>query len=143
MCSEGEHGEGDEGLVAVEPERDAGEESDLGVRGFDEALGEAGVERGVDRGAVGAMRRWRCTNAGMRERRAQFDPSVERGFAFFAFDREHVAQSFFEEIGAPESRVGLGDPVELVALPAGEVTGVLPQRVAGLGDVFGVAGRVG
>ena len=31
MGSEGEHRERDEGLVSVEPERNAGEESDLGV----------------------------------------------------------------------------------------------------------------
>ena len=72
----------------------------------------------------------------MRDRRAQLDPAVECLFAFVAFDGEHVAQSFFEEVGAPQSRVGLGDPVELVALTAGEVAGVLPQRVAGLCDVL-------
>ena len=88
-----------------------------------------------------AIRRWSCTNAGIRERRAQLDPSVERVFAFFAFDREHVTQSFFEEVRAPQPRVGLGDPVELMALPAGEIAGVLPQRVARFGDVLRVAGR--
>ena len=50
-----------------------------------------------------AIRRWRCTNAGMRERRAQIDPLVERDLAFFAFDGEDVAQPFFEEIGAPQA----------------------------------------
>jgi hypothetical protein len=38
--------------VSVEPERDAGKESDLVVRGFDEPLGEAGVECDVDRFSV-------------------------------------------------------------------------------------------
>ncbi len=87
-----------------------------------------------------AMRRWSCTNAGMPGAARPADPSVERLFAFFAFDREHVAQSFFEEVGAPQPRVGLGDPVELVALAAGEVAGVLPERVAGRWSVLGVAG---
>ncbi len=41
----------------------------------------------------------------------------------------------------PQARVGLGDPVELRALTAGEITGVLPQRVARFGDVLRVAGR--
>ena len=53
-------------------------------------------------------------------------PSVERDLAFFAFDRERVTQSFFEEVRAPQPRVGLGDPVELGALPAGEIAGVFP-----------------
>jgi hypothetical protein len=51
--SEGEHRERDEGLVAMEPERDAGEESDLGVRRLDEPLRESGGKRDVDRGTVG------------------------------------------------------------------------------------------
>ena len=53
-------------------------------------------------------------------------PPVECDLAGFAFDRERVTQSFFEEVGAPQSRVGLGDPVELGALTTGEITGVLP-----------------
>ena len=40
VVAEGEHREGDEWFVAVEPERDPGEQSDLGVGGFDEALGQ-------------------------------------------------------------------------------------------------------
>jgi len=52
VASEGEQGEGDEGLGAVEPERDPGEQPDFGVGRFDEALGEAVVEVGVDGLAV-------------------------------------------------------------------------------------------
>ena len=52
----------------MEAERDTGEESDLGVGGFDEALGEAGVERGVDPSAVGGVPGVAVpTDAGMRE----------------------------------------------------------------------------
>ena len=51
--AEGEQGEGDEGLVAVEPEGDAGEQPDLGVGRLDERVGEAVLEGGVDGGAVG------------------------------------------------------------------------------------------
>ena len=60
--------------------------------------------------------------------------------AFGSFDPEHVAEAFFEEIGSPESRVGFGDPVELLMLAWVEVVGVLPQCVARPGDVSGVAG---
>src|SRR5256885_17257071 len=63
--------------------------------------------------------------------------------AGFAFDGEHVAQGFFEQVGAVQPGVGFGDPGQLVALPVGEVLGVLPQRVAGVlvgaGDPGGVA----
>ena len=52
MAAEGEECEGDEGLWAVESERDSGEEPDLGVCGFDESLGEAVFEVRVDRFAV-------------------------------------------------------------------------------------------
>ena len=48
MAAEGEQCEGDEGFRAVEPERDSREQADLGVRGFDESLGEAVFEVGVD-----------------------------------------------------------------------------------------------
>jgi hypothetical protein len=44
-----------------------------------------------------------------------------------------------EEVGAPEPRVGLGDPVELMTLAAGEVTGVLPECVTRFGEVLRVA----
>ena len=79
-----------------------------------------------------AILRWRCTKDGIRERRAQLVHWSSARLAFFAFDGERVAQSFFEEVGAPQAWVGLGDPVELAALPAGEVAGVLPECVAGL-----------
>ena len=49
VAAEGEQYEGDEGLGAVEPERDPGEQTDFGVGRFDESLGETVVEVGVDR----------------------------------------------------------------------------------------------
>ena len=52
MAAEGEECEGDEGFGAVEAEGDSGEESDLGVGGFDESLREAVFEVRFDRCAV-------------------------------------------------------------------------------------------
>jgi hypothetical protein len=46
----------------------------------------------------------------------------------------------FEQVGAPEAGVGFLDPGELGFLAAGEVLRVLPQRVAGVLEVPGVAG---
>lgn len=69
-------------------------------------------------------------------------PPVQGDLAGFALDGEDVAQGFFEQIGAVEAGVGLGDPVQFVALPLGEVVGVLPQRVAGVLESLGIAGGV-
>ena len=52
MPAEGEHGQGDECFGVVEAERDAGQDPDFGVGGFDQPLGQAVVEGGVDRVAV-------------------------------------------------------------------------------------------
>ena len=125
MCAEGEHGEGDERLVAVEPERDAGEQPDLRVRRLDQALRQTAVEGSVNRSAMCADAALEVHEGGDAGTARPFDPSIERDLAFFAIDCEHVAQSFFEEVRAPQSRGGLRDPVELVALPTGEITRVL------------------
>ena len=127
--------------MSVEPERDAGEESDLGVGGFDEPLREAGVKCDIDRCAVRADPALQLNERGDPGSAGPACPFVERDLAVVAFDREDVTQSFFEEVRAPRARVGFGDPVELVALAASEITGVLPQRVARFGDVLRVAGR--
>ena len=52
VAAEGEHRQGDERFGGVEAERDAGQHPDLGVGGFDQPLGQAVVEGGVDRVAV-------------------------------------------------------------------------------------------
>ncbi len=49
VAAESEHCEGDEWLGTVKSERDPGEQPDLGVGRFDEALGETMFEVGVDR----------------------------------------------------------------------------------------------
>jgi hypothetical protein len=54
VASEAEHGQRDEGLGVVEPERDSGEESDLGVDGLDESVGQLVLDRGQDPVAVAA-----------------------------------------------------------------------------------------
>src|SRR3954447_24264141 len=66
------------------------------------------------------MRPARCTKAGMRQRRAQESQPLEGVFAGLAFDGEDVAQALSEQVAAIEARVGLGDPVELLALVVGE-----------------------
>lgn len=54
MPAEREEREGHERLGSVEAERNAGEESDLGVGRLDEGDGETLLEGGVDGGAVRA-----------------------------------------------------------------------------------------
>jgi hypothetical protein len=67
-------------------------------------------------------------------------PAVQRDLAGLALDGEHVAQAFFEQVGAVQSWVGLGDPGQLVPLLVGEVVGVFPQRVAGALEPAGITG---
>ena len=65
---------------------------------------------------------WRClvilfaktTNDGSCDRRAQDNQRSRASLP--CFDGEHVAEAFFEEVGPPQSRVGLSDPVELMAV---------------------------
>jgi hypothetical protein len=57
-----------------------------------------------------------------------------------AFEGEHQPEAFFEEVGAVQAGIGLGDPGELVVLAVGQVLGVLPQGVAGLFQGGGVTG---
>ena len=105
-----------------------------------ERVGQAVFEGGVDAVADGADafgevdEGWDAAAAGPGK------PAVQGGLAGLAPDREHVAQPFFEQVGAVQSWVGLGDPGQLVALPVGEVVGVLPQRVAGAFQSAGVTG---
>lgn len=65
------------------------------------------------------------------------DPPVQGLFAFLAFDGEYMPKSFFEQVGAVQSGVGLGDPGQLGALGFGEVLRVLPQRVPGAFELAG------
>jgi hypothetical protein len=51
VAAEGAHGQRDECFGGAESERDPGQESDLGVGGFDQSLGEAVVEGGDDTGS--------------------------------------------------------------------------------------------
>ncbi|CKR39914.1 Uncharacterised protein [Mycobacterium tuberculosis] len=59
------------------------------------------------------------------------DPPVQGLFTFLALDRKHMPQALFEQVGAIQTGIGLGDPGQFGALAFGEVLGVLPQRVAG------------
>jgi hypothetical protein len=59
------------------------------------------------------------------------DPPVQGLLAFLAFDRKHMPQALFEQIGAIQAGIGFGDPGQLGGLAFGEVLGVLPQRIPG------------
>jgi hypothetical protein len=49
-----------------------------------------------------------------------------------------VPQTFLEQVGAMQGRVGLGDPRDLCLLVAAEPSRVLPQRVPGLDQLVAV-----
>jgi len=137
VAAEGEHGEGDECLGGSEPEGDAGEESDLGVGRLDQSLGEPVFERGVDGGAVFDDAALQLDEGGDAASSSPADPAVEGFLSGVAFEHENGPEAFFEQVGAVQPGVGLGDPVQLVSLVVGEVLGVLPQRVAGTADGAG------
>ena len=65
------------------------------------------------------------------------DPPVQGLLAFLALDRKHMPQALFEQIGAIQAGVGLGDPGQLGGLAFGEVFGVLPQRITGALELAG------
>ena len=83
------------------------------------------------------IRRPSATKAGIRQRARPGLPAVQRLDPGVALDREHVPQALFEQVGAVQPGVGLGDPGQLVALALGEVLRVLPQRVAGMAAAGG------
>ena len=87
--------------------------------------------------------RWASlTNWGRRQRRAQL---IHRSSAFDGLGRaapgdgEHDAQSLFQRPGPVQGGVGLGDPDQLLALPNGQVVGVLPQRPPGVLERLGLS----
>ena len=49
------------------------------------------------------------------------DTPVQGLLTFLAFDREHMPQALFEQIGAIQAGVGLGDPGQLGGLAVGEL----------------------
>ena len=48
MTAEAEQGEGDQGIGGLEPERDSGDQADLGVGRLDQGVGQVVLDRGED-----------------------------------------------------------------------------------------------
>lgn len=131
VAAEAEHCECDEGLWGAEPERDSGNESDLGVHGLDAAVGQTVLDRGEDRGPVFQDRALQADERGDAAAAGPADPLLERVWRLVGGELEYEPEPFFQEVPAVQGRVGLRDPVELGLLMLGEVLGVLPQRVPG------------
>src|SRR5487761_1004306 len=66
-------------------------------------------------------------------------PPVEGDLAFGALDLEDQPQSFLQQPGTVETRVGPGDPFQLGLLGGGELFRVLPQRPPGTFEGAGLA----
>ena len=142
MTAEAEHGEGDQCVWAGEAEGHAGDESDLGVDGFDEAVGEVVLDRGEDLGAVaddGALQSHELLDPGSS---GPADPVVEGVDGLVVGQLEDQPEAFLEEVRPVQGGFGLGDPGEFGVLPGGEVLGVLPQREPGVLQRLGVPGGV-
>ena len=59
------------------------------------------------------------------------DPDIEGLGGLLEGELEDQPEPFLEQVGTVQPGVGLGDPGQFGLLPAGEVLGVLPQRVPG------------
>jgi hypothetical protein len=57
------------------------------------------------------------------------DPSVQGFFTGLALEDKHQAQAFLEQVGPIQPGIGLSNPLQLGALPDGQVLRVLPQRI--------------
>ncbi len=95
MAAEAEHGEGDEGFGAVEAEGDTGDETDLGVGGLDEGVGQVGVQSGVDGGPVFDDPSLEGHEGGDAAAAGPADPAAEGVFAGLALEDEVHAEAFF------------------------------------------------
>jgi hypothetical protein len=139
VTAEAEHGQGDDGFGGVEAERDADDESDLGVHGLDEGVGQPVFDRGDDGVAVTHDALGNLDEGGQSAAAGPADPTVE-GLDRFGWtapgDGEHGAQALLQRPGTVQGGVGLGDPGQLLTLPVGEVGRVLPQRPAGVLEPF-------
>jgi hypothetical protein len=105
-------------------------------------VGETVVERGVDSVADGGDAFGEVDERGDAAAPRPGQPAVQCLFPGGALDGEDVAQPFFEQVAAVQSRIGFGDPGELVALAVGEILRVLSEGVAGVLERTGVAGGV-
>ena len=118
MVSEAEHGNGDHGVGVVEAEGGAGQESDLGVDRFDEAVGEVVLDGGQDPGPVTGDPSLELDEGGDPAAACPADPGVEVGFGLFDRETEDQPQGFLELVGAVEFGLGRRDPLELGLLGA-------------------------
>ena len=140
MASEAEHGEGDQGLGGGEPERDPGDESDLGVDRFDPSVGQAVLDRGQDRvlvfhdSALQGDERVDPAAAG------PANPLVQGRGRFGRVEAEDGAEPFLQQVGPVQPWVGLGDPGELGLLPLSQVVESARSAVPSFGRAVS-AGR--
>ena len=88
VAAEREHGEGDERFGFVESEGHAGEQSNLGVGGLDEPVGQVVVERGVDGRPMLDDASLQLDEGGDAAAPGPAGPSVQRLLACLALDLE-------------------------------------------------------
>jgi hypothetical protein len=97
----------------VESERDAGDQPDLGVDRFDQCVGPAVLEGGVDVGPDQGEPLGEVDEGGDAAAAGPGQPVVQGVFTGLAFDGEDEPEAFFEQVGAVQAGIGLGDPGQL------------------------------
>src|SRR3954462_12839776 len=86
------------------------------------------IETRVDRRQFGSDRAGQLHKLGYPPPRRPGQPPPQRFPPGLAADGENMPKSILEQVGTVETRVGLGDPRQLLLLVIGEAVRVLPQR---------------
>jgi hypothetical protein len=117
-----------------------GEQSQVGVGGFGSGVGQ-GVFDGVeDQVSVAGDGFGESGEGGDAASAGPGDPAGEQGFGLGQVGLEDHEELFFEEVGAVERAVVLGDGGQGGALVAGELGWVFQQRPPGFLDRGGLVG---
>ena len=106
---------------------------------FDPSVGQAVLDRGEDRGPVFHDPPLEVDEGVDPAASGPADPVVECDGGLVVTELEHGAESLFEQVGPPQPWFGLRDPVQFDPLIGVQIRGVLPQRVTGMLQRFGVS----
>src|SRR5262252_2044118 len=127
----------------MEAEGATSDQAELGVQALDASVGEVVAERGLDQGQVGADAAGELDEGLDATATSPAQPVLKQLHCLVHGQLEGQAELLFEQIGAVQGLVQLGDPGQARLLVLGEVLGVLDEGVASALDDLGQAPLVG